>query len=341
MQPISQRYDLELLFDVADGNPNGDPDAENLPRTDPVTGHGLVTDIAIKRKLRDLVAELRPGAAGFDLFVRSGEVLNNAIERGYDQGQLLLDALKSGELPAALAEDARARRALAATAAERAAGAPITAEVAARAWMSANFFDVRAFGAVMSTGDAQEESEEEAEPGPKVRGKAQQKGRPLRKTAGRLTGPVQFTLARSIDPVQVQSHRLTRQVATNAKDAGKEQTMGVKHTVPYALYRMHGFISAPQARRTGFDESDLGVLLEALGHLFVLDRAAARGLMTLRRLVVWRHDSALGNAPAHRLFERLRVERTADIPRGFGDYRVELDASALPAGVALHLDLEP
>lgn len=296
MPAIANRYDFVFLFDVHNGNPNGDPDAGNLPRMDPQTGRGLVTDVALKRKVRNYVAMARGDTPGFDIYMQERAVLNRAHRRAYEALGLTPEPKK---LPK---DEARARE--------------------LTAWMCRNFFDIRTFGAVMST----------------------------EVNCGQVRGPVQMTFAQSEDIIVPQEVSITRSSVTNEKDAEKnDRTMGRKHIVSYALYRAHGFVSgrlANDARKgTGFSEDDLALLWEALANMFEHDRAAARGEMTARELVVFRHDSDLGNAPAHKLFERVTVRRAAKDrngtdgdgrpPRGFDDYRVEVDEAGLPAGVQI------
>ena len=287
--PIANRYDFVFLFDVRNGNPNGDPDAGNLPRIDPETGHGLVTDVALKRKIRNYVAMVRGDAPGHDIYMQDGAVLNRAHGRAYAALNLPAEAKK-------LPKDRDRAREL-------------------TAWMCQNFYDIRTFGAVMST----------------------------EINAGQVRGPVQLTFAESADPIVPMEISITRSSVTNEKDAlQNDRTMGRKHIVPYGLYRAHGFISARLAndprKGTGFSEGDLALLWEALANMFDHDRAAARGEMTARRLVVFRHDSDLGNAPAHTLLERVAVTAAAgrDGPaRRFADYVVSVDVADLPAGVTV------
>jgi CRISPR-associated protein Csd2 len=308
---LQHRYDFVLLIDVKDGNPNGDPDAGNLPRLDAETGHGLMTDVAIKRKVRnfvDLVQRAPDGTpvARYDLFVREKGVLNQQIERAYET-------------------DAKTKAAYEAWTAwqkdkKRNAKPERHFEDIARDWMCSNFFDVRTFGAVMSTGDKGDSD------GPESK---------LRKTAGQVRGPVQLTFARSVDPIVALEHSITRMAVTNERDLEKERTMGRKHTVPYGLYRTHGFVSAFLAEQTGFDADDLGLLWQALSHMFEHDRSAARGQMATRGLYVFEHKDKLGNAHAHALFDRLAVARTgggATPARDFGAYSVTFDGRALAAG---------
>ncbi|MDT7929562.1 type I-C CRISPR-associated protein Cas7/Csd2 [Tepidimonas sp.] len=292
---IQNRYDFVFLFDVKDGNPNGDPDAGNLPRVDAETGHGLVTDVALKRKVRNYVAMKHAGdqeatdgkgdltANRFEIYVRERAVLNRQHQRAYAAYDLKPEAKK-------LPKDAQHAR--------RVTG-----------WMCKNFYDIRAFGAVMST----------------------------EVNSGQVRGPVQLTFARSIDPVVSAEHAITRMAVTNEADLEKERTMGRKFTIPYGLYRAHGFISAHLAGETGFDEQDLELLWEALKSMFEHDRSAARGEMATRGLFVFKHESALGNAPAHALFERIQIKRKdgVEVARDFMDYEVQVNETDMPPGVTL------
>lgn len=287
MPAIAHRYDFVFLFDVKNGNPNGDPDAGNLPRLDPETGRGLVTDVALKRKVRNYVAMARGDEAGFDIYMQERAVLNTAHRRAYAALSLTPEPKK---LPK---DEARARE--------------------LTRWMCTNYFDIRTFGAVMST----------------------------EVNCGQVRGPVQMTFAQSEHPIVPLEISITRSSVTNEKDAEKnDRTMGRKHIVPYALYRAHGFISGRLAndpkKGTGFSEDDLTLFWEALSNMFDHDRSAARGEMAARGLIVFRHDSDLGNAPAHTLFDRVSVRRTdgdAQPPRGFGDYQVAVDEVGLPTGI--------
>lgn len=270
MSLIKKRYDFVFFFDVQDGNPNGDPDAGNLPRIDAETGMGLVTDVCLKRKVRNYV-QLK----GYDIFIKEKAVLNNLIEEAHRQEEVekLDDKEKTG---------------------------------AARDWMCKKYFDIRTFGAVMTTG----------------------------KNAGQVRGPVQLTFARSVEPIVALEHSITRMaVATEAeaeKQGGDNRTMGRKFTVPYGLYRAHGFISAHLASQTGFSQEDLDLFWEALVNMFEHDRSAARGLMCSRALVAFEHQSALGNRPAHELFSRVTAERVTEGPaRSFSDYKIMLDGEPL------------
>lgn len=287
---LTNRYDFVLLFDVKDGNPNGDPDAGNLPRVDAETGKGLVTDVSLKRKVRNYVGLVKEEQPPYEIYVKEKAILNQQHERAYV-------AIGAEEL---LKGDSKKRK-----------GGDKVNE--ARDWMCQNFYDVRTFGAVMSTGV----------------------------NCGQVRGPVQLTFARSIDPIFAQEHSITRMaVATEAaaeKQDGDNRTMGRKHTVPYGLYVAHGFVSAPLAGQTGFSENDLELFWEALENMFEHDRSAARGEMATRGLYIFRHDSKLGNAHAHDLFERIALARKPDVtvPRAFTDYDVNVNADDLPQGVEL------
>lgn len=281
---ITNRYDFVLLYDVENGNPNGDPDAGNMPRIDPETGYGIVTDVCLKRKIRNYVELVQGEKAGFRIYVKEGTPLNqNHIE------------------------------AYTAVGAEPGKKAKTDKVEEARRWMCANFFDVRTFGAVMSTGD----------------------------NCGQVRGPVQINFSRSIDPIVQQEVTITRQTVTKIEDAEKERTMGRKHIVPYALYRVEGYVSASLAnggaKGTGFTETDLALLWDALMNMFEHDHSAARGKMSSRMLVIFKHDSALGCAPAHKLFERVAVQNLhADRPaRAYADYAVTVNQEDLPQGVSV------
>lgn len=279
---IKNRYDFVYLFDVKDGNPNGDPDAGNLPRIDPETGNGLVTDVCLKRKVRNYVIAYHRESEGYDIFIKEKAILNKLIKEAHEQEQV-----KTKERGEKIDE--------------------------ARKFMCRKYFDVRAFGAVMS----------------------------LRENAGQVRGPIQLTFARSIDPIVSLEHSITRVAVATEEEAerqsGETRTMGRKFTVPYALYRCHGFISASLAEQTGFSEDDLNLFWEALRNMFEHDRSAARGQMEARKLVVFKHDGKLGNAPAHELFSLVKVAKkeSPTPPRDFSDYRVSIDAANLPAGVVL------
>jgi CRISPR-associated protein Csd2 len=289
-EPITNRYDFVFLFDVQDGNPNGDPDAGNLPRVDSVTGHGLVTDVCLKRKIRNYVGIVKGEQPPYEIYVKEGAVLNRQHERAY---KALKIELESGD--------------------KRRKGGGEDVE-RARQWMCGNFYDVRTFGAVMGT----------------------------EVNAGHVRGPVQITFARSVDPIVSLEHAITRMAVTSEKDyerqKGEARTMGRKATIPYGLYRAHGFVSASLAAQTGFDVADLELLWAALREMFDHDRSAARGLMSTRGLYVFKHESTLGNAPATVLFDRITVKGRDPLgsPRGFQDYEVSLSRDGLPHGVTLN-----
>ena len=288
---LQNRYDFVLLFDVKDGNPNGDPDAGNLPRVDAETGQGLVTDVSLKRKVRNFIGLLKEEQPPYEIYVKEKAILNKQHERAYQ-------AIPGGA--EMLAGDDKKRK-----------GGDKVEE--ARQWMCHNFFDVRTFGAVMSTGV----------------------------NCGQVRGPVQITFARSVDPVIASEHSITRMAVATEKEAEKQdgdnRTMGRKFTVPYGLYVAHGFVSAHLADQTGFSEGDLELLWQALGNMFEHDRSAARGEMATRGLYVFKHESKLGNAQAFSLFERIKAELKDknSVPRRFGDYAVTVDEADLPNGVEL------
>jgi CRISPR-associated protein Csd2 len=288
---LSNRYDFVLVFDVKDGNPNGDPDAGNLPRLDAESGHGLVTDVSLKRKVRNYVGMVKGEQPPFEIYIKEKAILNKTHERAY-VAVGAEDSLKG---------DDKKRK-----------GGGDTVDLA-RKWMCANFFDVRTFGAVMSTGV----------------------------NCGQVRGPVQLTFGRSVDPIVALEHSITRMaVATEAeaeKQQGDNRTMGRKHTVPYGVYVAHGFVSAFLAKQTGFGSEDLELFFQALESMFEHDRSAARGEMTTRGLYVFKHDSELGNAHAHELFERIRVQKRpeVEVARSFADYSVSITDAPLPTGVSL------
>jgi CRISPR-associated protein Csd2 len=294
MTAISHRYEFVYLFDVINGNPNGDPDAGNLPRLDPETNCGLVTDVALKRKIRNYVALDKNGRPGYAIYMQEKAILNEQHQLGRTAVGLTNES--KDELKKLPKDVAKARE--------------ITD------WMCANFFDVRTFGAVMTTGV----------------------------NAGQVRGPVQMAFATSVEPVLPLEVSITRMAVTTAEEADKQsgdnRTMGRKHIVPYGLYRAHGFISAKLAERTGFSDVDLQLLWSALINMFEHDRSAARGEMSARKLIVFEHESAMGNAPAHVLFDTVDVRRakgTEDRPaRSIADYAISLDAAAIPKGVTSH-----
>lgn len=276
---VQNRYEFVYFFDVTNGNPNGDPDAGNMPRLDPETSKGLVTDVCLKRKIRNFIETAYPDEPGYEIYVKEKSVLNLQNKRAYEALGIESEAKK---LPK---DEAKARE--------------ITA------WMCKNFFDIRSFGAVMTT----------------------------EVNSGQVRGPVQLAFAQSIDPIVPLEISITRMAVTNEKDLEKERTMGRKHIVPYALYRVHGFISASLATKTGFTDSDLEKLWQALQLMFEHDRSASRGEMTARKLIAFKHDNALGNQPAHKLFERVRVERvngeSGTPAQSFADYQIRIDSDGL------------
>lgn len=300
---LDHRYDFVLLFDVTDGNPNGDPDAGNLPRIDPETGLGIVTDVSLKRKVRNYVTITKDQQEQtqaltshlFEIYVKEKAILNNQHERAY-VAIGASDTLKGDDK-------------------KRKGGDKVDD---ARKWMCMNFYDVRTFGAVMSTGV----------------------------NAGQVRGPVQLTFARSVDPIFAAEHSITRMAVATEKEAaaqdGDNRTRGRKYTVPYGLYVAHGFVSAHLANQTGFDSEDLALLWEALRNMFEHDRSAARGQMNTRGLYVFEHQSPLGNAPAFRLFERIKVQRNpeVEVPRKFEDYTVTVLTEGLPENISLHQFLD-
>lgn len=296
---IKNRYDFLLIFDVKDGNPNGDPDAGNLPRIDAETGQGLITDVCLKRKVRNFVQLTKEAEPGFDIFVKEKAILNQLIEKAY--ADLNINLTK----PPADDKDGKKRNK---------DGQGQGSEVqSARAKMCADYYDIRAFGAVMSTGA----------------------------NAGQVRGPVQFTFARSIDPVVTLEHTITRMAVATEKEAeaqsGDNRTIGRKNTIPYGVYKSHGFVSSALANQTGFSQEDLELLWNALTTMFEHDRSAARGLMATQKLIIFKHASALGNAPSSQLFDLVKVELkdTSKPPRDFSDYKVTVDSANLPDGVEL------
>lgn len=276
---MKNRYEFVLLFDVIDGNPNGDPDAGNLPRVDAETGNGLVTDVCLKRKIRNFITLTEQNKPGYDIYILERSILNKQNERAYIAEQIKLEKPQQQDVDKA------------------------------RQWMCANFYDVRAFGAVMTTGV----------------------------NCGQVRGPIQFSFARSIDPIVSAEHAITRMAITTEKEAAKQdganRTMGRKFTVPYALYRAHGFINPYLAEQTGFSEEDLEKFWNALIHMFDFDRSASHGLMAPRALIVFKHKDMLGNAPAHKLFDLVNITRKEDVEvaRSFNDYVVTIGNA--PEGV--------
>ena len=296
---IQKRYDFVIFFDVKDGNPNGDPDAGNLPRVDAETGHGLITDVCIKRKVRNYVGLKNNEQAPYGIFIKEKSVLNNTIEQAYMS--LDIDLQKPPTDP----NDGKKRNK---------AGQGQGKEVdRAKIFLCQNFFDIRTFGAVLSTGA----------------------------NAGQVRGPVQFTFARSVDPIVSLEHCITRMaVATEAeaeKQGGDNRTMGRKFTVPYGLYRAHGFISAPLANQTGFSEDDLELLWDTLGNMFEHDRSAARGLMGTRKLIIFEHSSKMGDTSVQKLFDAITVERKdrSKPARDFSDYIITVGKENIQQSVTL------
>ena len=310
MSELKNRYDFVLLFDVKDGNPNGDPDAGNLPRVDPETGHGLVTDVCLKRKVRNFVQLARGGQQGYDIYVKEKAVLSQQHARAYEALGLEAPAPAAEEGEESSKAEEGGKKKSAKKPAKKASDGEVVQK--ARDWMCGNFYDIRAFGAVMSLKES---------------------------NAGQVRGPVQLTFGRSVDPIISLEHAITRMAVATQKEAeqqgGDNRTMGRKTTVPYGLYRAHGFISPALARQTRFGREDLELLWKALGTMFEHDRSAARGLMTTQRLIVFEHESELGNAAAHRLFERVKVTRQdgSRPARDFSDYAVTV--GSLPTGVKL------
>ena len=279
MSELKNRIDFVYIFDVQDGNPNGDPDAGNLPRVDAETGMGLVTDVCLKRKVRNYIQTAKGQADGYDIFIKEKAVLNTLIDKAHDDSEVKAAKDKTE---------------------------------AARMYMCKNYYDIRTFGAVMSTG----------------------------KNAGQVRGAIQLTFARSVDTISTAEHSITRMAVATEKEAEKQggdnRTMGRKATVPYGLYVCHGFISANLAQQTGFSEEDLQLFWDALKNMFDVDRSAARGLMSAQKLIVFKHDSVLGNAPANKLFDLVKVKKVCEgAPRSFSDYNVTIDKEGLPANVTV------
>ncbi len=276
---IKNRYEFVLMFDVKNGNPNGDPDAGNLPRIDPETSHGIVTDVCLKRKIRNYVELTKNDETPFNIYIKEKAILTERRQPAYDSVSEEKDSAKKISK--------------------------------ARAWMCKNFYDVRSFGAVMSTKE---------------------------NNCGQVRGPIQFAFAESIDPVVSLEATITRMAVETAKEAksqdGDNRTMGRKTYVPYGLYKAHGYISAPLAKQTGFSEKDLELFWNALINMFDHDRSAARGEMATRKLIVFKHDSELGNAQSQILFDKIQVKRNGDSempPRSFSDYTVSVGET--PSGV--------
>ena len=293
-EPIKNRYDFVFFFDVKNGNPNGDPDAGNMPRIDPDTSRGIVSDVCLKRKIRNYVdlvkgeeiddPDVAEGELGYKIYVQEAAVLNDRNRKAYVHYDM---KPASKKLPKAKEDQLKVTK-----------------------FMCDNFFDIRAFGAVMTT-DV---------------------------NCGQVRGPIQLCFAESVDPVLPLEMSITRMAVTNGKDAEKEKTMGRKQYVPYGLYRAEGFISAALAEKTGFSQEDLDLFFEALMNMFENDRSAARGLMASRKLFAFKHESKLGNAPAHKLFDTVSVKRLIEDgaeARAFSDYEIVVDRAAIPEGVEL------
>ena len=287
MKAIKNRYEFVVLFDVENGNPNGDPDAGNMPRIDPETGYGIVTDVCLKRKIRNYIEMVKEDSTGYRIYIKDGVPLNRSDMEAF---------LELGVTDKTIKE-------------KKKADPDIDKKI--RDWMCLNFFDIRAFGAVMTT---------------------------FVKAAlncGQVRGPVQLGFARSVDPVVPQEVTITRVAITTEEDAERKGTeMGRKYIVPYGLYRCEGYVSANLARKvTGFSEDDLNLLWEAILNMFEHDHSAARGKMAVRELIVFRHDSEIGNAPAHKLFDAVKIvkKECVDVPRSYSDYTVSV--GEIPDGV--------
>ncbi|QEP43009.1 type I-C CRISPR-associated protein Cas7/Csd2 [Ectothiorhodospiraceae bacterium BW-2] len=322
---LNNRYEFVLLFDVKDGNPNGDPDAGNLPRLDPETGMGLVTDVCLKRKVRNYVGIAKENSAPFEIYVTEKAILNNQHARAYTESDELTEKLQQLEEAKRVPKPKKGADETAYKEAQKLIKS-IHHEDLAKRWVCDNFFDVRTFGAVMSTSDKNDEDDKSD----------------IAKKAGQVRGPVQITFSRSIDPVVTAEHSLS--VVAARKDPDKpgnksiQEQIGIqgrKFTIPYALYRCHGFVSAHLADQTGFDAEDLELLWQALINMFDHDRSAARGEMSCRGLFVFKHESKLGNAPAHQLFDLITVTANNQPPRSFSDYSVVIDEQSLPEQVTL------
>lgn len=289
MEAIKNRYEFVILFDVENGNPNGDPDAGNMPRIDPETGYGLVTDVCLKRKIRNYVETVKENETGYRIYVKENVPLNRSDAEAYKHV-----GVDSAKLKEAKKKDDKLDEKI-------------------RDFMCSNFFDIRTFGAVMTTF---------------VKGAL---------NCGQVRGPVQLGFARSVDPVMPQEVTITRMAITTEADAEKKSTeMGRKYIIPYGLYRAEGYVSANLARKTtGFSDADLELLWQAILNMFELDRSAARGKMAVRELIVFKHDSELGNAPAYKLFESVKIQRKPDVvtPRAFADYEITVSETEVPAGV--------
>lgn len=285
---IKNRFDFIYIFDVKDGNPNGDPGADNMPRIDDETGEGLVTDVCLKRKVRNYVLVKKELAEGFDIYIKERAILDSIINKYIYEDENVKKAKK---------EDKRG---------------------VAQKLLCTKYFDIRSFGAAITTSGKQDQ----------------------------VRGPIQFTFARSVSPIQAKPNMITRMAATKEakndndeqkdNEKQKERTIGNKYIVPYGLYVCHGFISANLAKQTGFSEEDLELFWDALKNMFDVDRSAARGLMSAQKLIVFKHDSVLGNAPANKLFDLVKIEKKCDgAPRKFDDYKVSIDKDNCPSGVCI------
>jgi CRISPR-associated protein Csd2 len=294
---IKNRYEFVVFFDVENGNPNGDPDAGNMPRIDPETGFGLVTDVCLKRKIRDYVETVKENDPNYRIYIKKGVPLNRSDDEAFAQIGIQ-NAAETKDLKKLLKE----------------AKANNDVDKVIRNYMCGHFYDIRTFGAVMTT---------------MVKGAL---------NCGQVRGPVQLSFARSVDPVVSQEVSITRVAISTEDDAEKKNNeMGTKYIVPYGLYRCEGYVSANLARKsTGFSEEDLELLWKAVVNMFEYDHSAARGQMAVRKLVIFKHDSELGNAPAHKLFDLVKAEKNDDVtaPRSYGDYTVTVDETNLPDGVS-------
>lgn len=289
MGAIKNRYEFVVLFDVENGNPNGDPDAGNMPRIDPETGLGIVTDVCLKRKIRNYVETVKEDSTGYRIYIKDGVPLNRSDSEAYAALEIDEKTIKD----------------------KKKENPNIDMEI--RDWMCRNFYDIRTFGAVMTTF---------------VKNKL---------NCGQVRGPVQLGFARSIDPVIPQEITITRVAITTEADAENKGTeMGRKYIVPYGLYKCEGYISANLARKTtGFSDEDLELLWDAIFNMFENDHSAARGKMAVRELIIFKHESELGCAPAHKLFDLVKVNSTTEIPRSFADYEVAIDTASIPSGVTI------
>ncbi|TBL80096.1 type I-C CRISPR-associated protein Cas7/Csd2 [Paenibacillus thalictri] len=277
---LKNRYEFVLYYDVENGNPNGDPDAGNMPRIDPQTGHGIVSDVCLKRKVRNFAQYAREGEDGFDIYVSEGAVLNNKQKEAYEAVGITTKDNRDDKLTA-------------------------------QAYICKRFFDVRAFGAVMDTGDFK---------------------------CGQVRGPIQLCFSKSVDPIFQQEVTITRMASTTEKEkASENRTMGRKYIIPYGLYRVEGFVSAKFAQKTGFTENDLSFFFEAVKLMFDHDRSASRGKMSARKLFVFKHNSELGSAPAATLFDLIdaKLRDESQPPRSYSQYEITVHKDAVPAGVEL------